>query len=50
MTRDARVIASARGEAEAVIARDPGLEHHPDLAAAITERLDEESQAYLQRA
>ncbi len=50
VTRDARVIEQARGEVQAVIARDPGLEHHPDLAAAITERLDEESQAYLERA
>ncbi|MCL3790180.1 ATP-dependent DNA helicase RecG [Actinomyces sp. 187325] len=49
VTRDARVIEQARGEAEAVIARDPRLEQHPDLAAAITERLDEESQAYLEK-
>ncbi|MGK2348769.1 ATP-dependent DNA helicase RecG [Actinomyces sp. W5033] len=50
VTRDARLIEQARQEAEAVIAQDPRLEQHPDLAAAIAERLDEESQAYLERA
>ena len=50
VTRDRGVIEAARGEAEDIIAADPDLEDHPALAAAIADRLDEESQAYLERA
>lgn len=50
VTKDGRLIERARQEAEAVVAQDPGLAEHRDLAAAIADRLDEESQAYLERA
>ena len=49
VTRDRRVIEAARGEAEEIVAADPRLTDHRALAAAIVERLDEESQAYLER-
>lgn len=50
VTKDGRLIERARQEAEAVVADDPGLTEHRDLAAAIADRLDEESRAYLERA
>ena len=51
VTRDARLIATARRQAEQIVAADPQLsEQHRALAAAIVERLDEESQAFLERA
>ena len=50
VTRDGDVIAQARVEAEAVIAADPELRDHRALAAAIADRLDEESEAFLDRA
>ena len=50
VTRDARLIATARREAERIVADDPQLREHRALAAAIVERLDEESQAFLERA
>lgn len=50
VTRDGDVIARARAEAEAVIAVDPELRDHRALAAAIADRLDEESEAFLDRA
>ena len=46
----ARLIATARREAERIVADDPQLREHRALAAAIVERLDEESQAFLERA
>ena len=49
VTRDADLIERVRSQAEAIVAADPGLEDHPALAAAITQRLDEENQAYLER-
>ena len=49
VTRDARLIARARREAEQIVAVDPELRQHRALAAAIADRLDEESQAYLAR-
>lgn len=49
VTRDARLIARARREAEQIVAEDPDLRQHRALAAAIADRLDEESQAYLAR-
>ena len=49
VTRDADLIERVRSQAEAIVATDPGLEDHPALAAAITQRLDEENQAYLER-
>lgn len=49
VTRDRRLIERARTEAEAVVAADPSLAEHRDLARAIADRLDEESRAYLER-
>ena len=50
VTRDARLIATARREAERIVTADPQLRVHRALASAIVERLDEESQAFLARA
>ena len=50
VTRDARLIATARSQAERIVAADPQLREHRALAAAIAERLDEESRAFLERA
>ena len=50
VTRDARLIATARRQAERIVDDDPQLREHRDLAAAIVERLDEEAQAFLERA
>ena len=50
VTRDAPLIATARRQAERIVAADPQLSEHRALAAAIVERLDEESQAFLERA
>lgn len=47
---DADLIADARVEATAVVARDPDLTDHPELAAAIAEQLDEEQEEFLERA
>ena len=50
VTRDARLIATVRREAERIVAADPQLREHWALASTIVERLDEESQAFLERA
>ncbi|OLO49294.1 ATP-dependent DNA helicase RecG [Actinomyces oris] len=50
VTRDTRLIATARRQAERIVAADPQLSRHRALAAAIVERLDEQSQAFLERA
>ena len=50
VTRDARLIATARRQAERIVDDDPQLREHRSLAAAIVERLDEEAQAFLERA
>ena len=50
VTRDARLIATVRREAERIVAADPQLCEHRALASTIVERLDEESQAFLERA
>ena len=50
VTRDARLIAAARREAERIVAADPQLREHRALASTIVERLDEEAQAFLERA
>ena len=49
VSRDASLIERVRGQAEEVVAADPELRGHRALAAAIASRLDEESQAYLER-
>ncbi|MDD9206195.1 ATP-dependent DNA helicase RecG, partial [Georgenia sp. 10Sc9-8] len=48
--QDAPVIEAARRAARTLVEQDPALAEHPALAAAIAERLDEESAEYLQRA
>ena len=50
VTRDARLITTARRQAERIVDDDPQLREHRALAAAIVERLDEEAQAFLERA
>ena len=50
VTRDARLIATARRQAERIVDDDPQLREHRALAVAIVERLDEEAQAFLERA
>jgi ATP-dependent DNA helicase RecG len=47
--QDARVIAEAREDATTVVAADPTLAEHPDLAARVAARLDDEQAAYLER-
>ena len=47
--RDAQIIADAREDAMAVVDVDPTLADHPDLAARVAARLDEEQAAYLER-
>ena len=46
---DAQLIAEAREDATAVVDLDPTLAGHPDLAARVAARLDEEQAAYLER-
>jgi ATP-dependent DNA helicase RecG len=46
---DAQIIADAREDATAVVDADPTLAEHPDLAARVAARLDEEQAAYLER-
>ncbi|MBK6874823.1 MAG: ATP-dependent DNA helicase RecG [Kineosporiaceae bacterium] len=47
--RDEDTIIDARREATALVAADPGLVHHPALAQALEELLDDEREAYLDR-
>jgi len=47
---DGALIATAREDAIAIVAADPVLAGHPELAAAIARRLDESSEAFLTRA
>ena len=46
---DEQLIAEAREDATGVIAADPTLTDHPQLAARVAMRLDEEQAAYLER-
>ncbi|HSO63659.1 MAG TPA: ATP-dependent DNA helicase RecG [Ornithinibacter sp.] len=46
---DEDVIAAAREDAFALVADDPDLAQHPDLAAAVRARVDAEQAAYLER-
>lgn len=50
VVKDADVIATAREDAAAVVAEDPGLERHPALRAAIADQLDPEREEFLERA
>ncbi|HEY3534090.1 MAG TPA: helicase-related protein, partial [Pedococcus sp.] len=47
--RDEDLIEAARQDAFAIVADDPELEGHPELAAAVAERVDEEKAAFLER-
>ncbi len=49
LLRDEDVIRAARDEATALVARDPDLEVHPALAAALTAALREEEAAFLEK-
>jgi ATP-dependent DNA helicase RecG len=46
---DEELIAAAREDATALVDLDPTLAGHPDLAARVALRLDEEQAAYLER-
>ena len=46
---DEDVIAAAREDAFALVAADPELDGHPELAAAVRARVDAEQAAYLER-
>jgi len=47
--RDEDLIDAARQDAFAIVAADPELDGHPELAAAVAERVDEEKAAFLER-
>ncbi|GAA2732942.1 ATP-dependent DNA helicase RecG [Pedococcus aerophilus] len=49
LVRDEEIILEARDDATALIARDPELTKHPELAAAVADRLDAEQAAFLER-
>src|SRR5699024_3827119 len=46
---DEQIIADAREDAFSIVAADPTLAEHSDLAAAVATRLDEEQAAFLER-
>jgi ATP-dependent DNA helicase RecG len=47
--RDEDLVEAAREDAAALVAADPELAGHPDLAAVLAERVDEEQAAFLER-
>jgi ATP-dependent DNA helicase RecG len=49
LLRDADLIGDARVEAIALVAEDPELAHHPALAAAVAQLVDEERAEYLEK-
>ena len=49
LLRDEEVIEVARADVEAVLAQDPGLDAHPDLAAAVSRWAEQEQAAYLEK-
>jgi ATP-dependent DNA helicase RecG len=49
LVRDEELILQAREDAAALVAADPDLEAHPELGAAVAERLDAEQAAFLER-
>ncbi|WP_341361363.1 ATP-dependent DNA helicase RecG [Georgenia sp. M64] len=50
VTKDAEIIDAARAAARAVVAADPELAAHTDLAEVLARHVDEETAAYLERA
>ncbi|WP_407317243.1 ATP-dependent DNA helicase RecG [Isoptericola halotolerans] len=50
VVKDADLIAEARTEATAIVAGDPELAAHPELAEAIAAQLDAEQEEFLERA
>jgi ATP-dependent DNA helicase RecG len=46
---DEQIIAEAREDAFALVDADPDLRQHPELAAAVATRLDEEQAVWLER-
>jgi ATP-dependent DNA helicase RecG len=46
---DEQIISDAREDALSIVAADPELSRHPDLAAAVATRLDEDQAAFLER-
>jgi ATP-dependent DNA helicase RecG len=49
LVRDEEIILQAREDATALVAADPALADHPELRAAVTERVDAEQAAFLER-
>ncbi len=49
LLRDEAIIVQAHDDAFAVVAADPTLAGHPELRAAVDERLDEDQAAFLER-
>ena len=49
LVRDEEIILQAREDATALVAADPGLADHPELLAAVNERVDAEQAAFLER-
>nr|WP_202881347.1 ATP-dependent DNA helicase RecG [Pedococcus badiiscoriae] len=49
LVRDEELIVQAREDAAELVAADPGFAAHPELAAAVAERLDAEQAAFLER-
>ncbi|WP_333742313.1 ATP-dependent DNA helicase RecG [Pedococcus sp. 5OH_020] len=47
--RDEELVEQAREDAVAVVEADPLLARHPELAAAVADRIDEEQAAFLER-
>ncbi len=49
LLRDEQLLLSARTEAAKIVAEDPDLEQHVELARVLARRLDEEQAAYLEK-
>jgi ATP-dependent DNA helicase RecG len=49
LLRDEEIIVQAREDAVALVAADPGLDDHPELRAAVRDRVDAEQAAFLER-
>jgi ATP-dependent DNA helicase RecG len=49
LVRDEEIILQAREDAVSLVAADPGLAGHPELLAAVRDRVDAEQAAFLER-